>query len=101
MDENTSSFAFSNTISGSSSVRGKQYIQFVVRMHKSELRIDNEDSLSLRSFHRLEEICKCILRENFMRKELMPRSIYNIRFKYQHFLPQWNNFIEISNQQQY
>ena len=69
----------------------------MVRIHKSELRIQNEDKLSLRHFSRLDEICKCILRENFMRKELMPRSIYNIRFRYQHYLPKWNNFIEISN----
>lgn len=31
----------------------------------------------------------------------MPKSIYNIKFKYTHYLKQYNNFIEIANETQF
>lgn len=52
--------------------RNKLYVYFILRIHKDLIMNKNVDPLTLRNLSRLDEICKSIVREFYVRQGLLP-----------------------------
>lgn len=74
--DNYSNSQISKTGSSSSSARNKWFIQFIIRIPKDEFKIENEDTLTIRNIQTLDQISKCILRENYIRSDQLEKSVY-------------------------
>ena len=81
--------------------RNKLYIYFVLRIHNELIGPRNADPLTLRSQSRLDEICKTIVRENYIKHNLLPTHAYSMKFQYQYYLAKFYNFARIESQEEY
>jgi len=81
--------------------RNKLYIYFVLRIHNELIWPKNADPLTLRSQSRLDEICKTIVRENYINQNLLPEHAYSMKFQYQYYLAKFYNFARIESQEEY
>jgi len=94
--------SFQRTMSLKEHKRSKMWVYFVLRVHKSLIMPRNTDQLTIRSYTRLDEVCKSIMREFYVARGLLPQDhVYSMKFKYQNFMPKFRNFIQIENQTQY
>ena len=81
--------------------RNKLYIYFVLRIHNELIAPSSSEPLTLRSQSRLDEVCKCIIRENYVRAGLLPLHSYSTKFRYRYFLPRYFNYVAMETQDKY
>lgn len=73
----------------------------MLRIHNDLIAPSDSEPLTLRSQSRLDEICKCIVRESYVRYGLLPSHSYSTRFRYRQFLPKYFNYHDIDTQEKY
>ena len=73
----------------------------MLRIHSELIKPKNSDPLTVRSFTRLDEICKAIVREHFVAQQLLPEQAYSLKFQYQFYQSKFQGLSRLESQEEY